>query len=191
MAWEKFVRPVTASANRRPHSARPGQRRGSLTIEMIMVVTILVIVTVGVVQFGVFFANADEVAFAARVGAEEASQTAGLPTANGPVPANVINAIEHQLQSSKIDWVHIRLEHNVSPGNVPVALESTLPGFVFAGKNNLATPPSPGTRYVRLTLCVPLNDVFPKQLSFFRQQLFASNKTYEHTVVFRYELGTP
>ena len=176
---------------------RPGRganvRRGSLTVEMVMVVTVLAIVTVGIAQFGVFFANADMVALAARVGAEEASQTVGLATSDGPfVPPNVISAIEHQLLSSKIDWASIRLEHNVNPPTyVPVELQVTQPGFVVAAKSNLAAPPFPGTNYVRLTLAVPLSDVFSKQLSFFRQQLYTSNRTYEHTVVFRYELNTP
>jgi hypothetical protein len=169
-------------------------RRGSLTVEMVGVVTVLAIVTLGVAQFGVFFANADVVAFAARVGAEEASQTPGLPTVNGaPVPANVVNAIEHQLESSKIDWAEIRLEHNVNPPtNAPVELTSTQPGgFVVPPKSNLASPPFPGTHYVRLTVAVPLNDVYPKQLSVFGQSLFAAHRTYEHTVVFRYELTAP
>ena len=181
------------SAESRPTRPAARSRRGSLTVEMVLVVTVLAIVTVGIVQFGVFFANADMVALAARVGAEEASQTLGLSTTNGdPVPGNVIQAIEHQLQSSQIDWARIRLEHNVNPPtNAPLALASTLPGFVFAPKSNLAAPPYPGTRYVRLTLAVPLNDVFPKQLSFFRQQLYPANRTYEHTVVFRYELTNP
>jgi Flp pilus assembly protein TadG len=41
------------------------ERRGGLTIEMILVVVVLAIVTVAVVQFGVFYANADQVALAA------------------------------------------------------------------------------------------------------------------------------
>jgi hypothetical protein len=183
-------------ANRRPKSLqRQARRQGSLTVEMIMVVVVLAIVTVGVVQFGVFFANADEVALAARVGAEEASQTPGLPTAAGPVPANIISAIQHQLDSSCIQWCHIRLEHNVSPGLAVVVNESDfLAGCVCDPKTPLAQPPGQSaatTRYVRLTVCVPINQVFPKQLSFFGQQLYAPGKTYEHTAIFRYELGTP
>src|SRR5262245_6377758 len=181
-------------ANRRPKCRdRRRQRQGSLTVEMILVVVVLAIVTVGVVQFGVFFANAQEVALAARVGALEASQTAGLSTTNGnPVPANVISAIEHQLESSCIEWTHIRLEHNVTGGLTPVHLESDQGGgFICEPKTDLLAPPAAGTRYVRLTVCVPLNEVFPKSLSFFGEQLFPSTRTYEHTAVFRYELGTP
>lgn len=180
-----------------PNSAYRSQRlryrvrRASLTVEMVGVVVVLAIVTLGVAQFGVFFANADAVAFAARVGAEEASQTPGLPVANGgPVPANIIAAIEHQLGSSQIDWANVRLEHNVTPPvNAPVVLQSAQPGgFVVPPKGNLPSPPFPGTQYVRLTLAVPLNDVYPKQLSLFGQQLFTATRTYEHTVIFRYEL---
>jgi len=174
-------------------TSRLRRRRGSLTVEMLLVVVVLAIVTVGVVQFGVFFANAQEVSLAARVGAEEASQFAGLPTINGaPVPLDIIRGIRHQLESSCIEWAHIRLEHNVTPGLTPVVLESDSGGgFVCDEKTNLAMPPAPGTRYVRLTVCVPLNEVFPKSLSFFGEQLYANTQTYEHTAIFRYELGTP
>ena len=172
------------------------RRRGSLTVEMIMVVVVLAIITVAVVQFGVFFANAQEVALAARVGALEASQTVGLSTMDGdPVPTDVIRAIAHQLDSSCIEWAEIRLEHNVTAMLTPVALESENPnppsGFVCDPKTNLLAPPAVNTRYVRVTVCVPLNEVFPKALSFFGEQLFPPTRTYEHTAVFRYEIGTP
>jgi Flp pilus assembly protein TadG len=181
--------PTPDAAQRRPHA---GRRRGSLTVEMIMVVVVLAIATVGIVQFGVFFANAQQVALAARVGALEASQTPNLAlTSSGdPVPVNILSAIEHQLQSSRIDWVRVRLEHNLASGG-PIVLDSATSGYTYAPKTNLAGPPFAGTYYVRLTVYTPLNDVFPKQLSFFGQQLFPSSKTYEHTVVLRYELPLP
>lgn len=179
-------------------TAEAGQRRlrvrrhGSLTVEMILVVVVLAVATVGIVQFGVFFANAQQVALAARVGALEASQTPNLAlTSNGdPVPAPILQAIEHQLQSSRIDWVRVRLEHNLASGG-PVVLDSATSGYTYAPKVNLAGPPYPGTYYVRLTVYTPLDDVFPKQLSYFGQQLFSSDRTYEHTVVLRYELPGP
>jgi Flp pilus assembly protein TadG len=178
-------------ANRRSAS-RLARRRGSLTIELIMVLVVLVIVTVAIVQFGVFFANSDEFSLAARVGAEEASQTAGLPTAPGPVPASIIGAIEHQLLSSQIQWSHIRLEHNVTPGNAVVVLNSdTGAGFFVRPKANLAAPPFPGTHYVRLTVTVPEAELYPRALSYFGEQLFGPNDTCEYTNVFRYELTRP
>ena len=176
---------------RRTGSRRHARRRGSLTVEMIMVVVVLLIVTVGIVQFGVFFANAQEVAFAARVGALEASQTVGLPV-SGDIPDNVIQAIENHLDNSQIRWSHIRLEHNITPNDIAVELETDSKIDAVCGpKQNLPAPPAAGTHYVRLTVCVPLRDVFPKQLSFFGEQLFPLTKTYEHTAVYRYELTTP
>jgi hypothetical protein len=168
------------------------QRRGSLTVEMLMVLVVLLLATIGIAQFGVFFANAQELALAARVGGLEASQTLGLPIAPGPVPASIVSAIEHQLRSSEIDWSHIRLEHNVDTGGAPVVLDSdSLGGFTVNPKVVLAAPPFPGTRYVRLTVSSPMEELFPRYLSFFGIQFYTANKSYEHTTVFRFEIGTP
>ena len=171
------------------------KRRGGIAFEMIMVLVVLIIVTVGIVQFGVFMANAEQVAMAARVGALEASQTTPLPAGPGAVPANIIVAIEHQLESSCIDWCHIRVEHNV--GGAASSLESNAAPAVPCDcdpKTNLATAPGAAiapTRYVRVTVCVPLSQVMPKQLSFFGEQLYGPSNTYEHTAIYRYEIGTP
>jgi hypothetical protein len=48
--------------------------------------------------------------------------------------------------------------------------------------------PADDSAVVRPYVCVPLDQVFPKQISFFGTQLFDPSKTYEHTTVFRYEL---
>ena len=174
------------------HAFARSQRRGGIAFEMIMVLVVLIIVTVGIVQFGVFMANAEQVALAARVGGLEASQTDPLPVGAGAVPANIILAIEHQLESSCIDWCHIRVEYNVG-GGVSVRESDVVPAVPCDcdPKTNLATPPFPGTRYVRVTVCVPLSQVMPKQLSFFGEQIYGPENTYEHTAIYRYEIGTP
>jgi hypothetical protein len=169
------------------------ERRGGLTIEMVLVVVVLAIVTVAVIQFGVFYANSDQVALAARVGGLEASQTANLPS-SGDVPENVVDAIRHQLESSHIAFCEIRLEHDVIPPGPPApppppyVLTTSAPDCECPPKTPLVSPPFAGTQYVRVTVCVPPNQVFPKQISFFGKQLFDPAKTYEHTAVFRYEL---
>ena len=179
---------AATAKSRRPSRSK---RRGSLTVEMLMVLIVLLLVTIGVAQFGVFFANAQEVALAARVGGLEASQTANLPDSGG-VPLSVIQSIEHQLRSSRIEWSHIRLEHNMSLSGDPVVLESdTGGGFDVNPKTSLPAPPFPSTRYVRLTVYAPLAELFPRALSFFGIQFFTAEKSYEHSTVFRYELGTP
>ena len=173
-------------------SATNRHRRGGIAFEMILVLVVIIIVTVGVIQFGVFLANAEQVAMAARVGGLEASQTDPLPAGAGPVPANIILAIEHQLESSCIDWCHIRVEHNVG-GGVSVRESDAVPPVACDcdPKTNLPGPPFPGTRYVRVTVCVPLSQVMPKQLSFFGEQIYGPANTYEHTAIYRYEIGTP
>jgi hypothetical protein len=174
--------PSSATARRQRRS-----RRGSLTVEMILVVVVLAIVTVAIVQFGLFFANAQVVSLAARSGGLAASQTCDLPDCEGPVPENIIRTIRHQLASSGIDWSHIRLEHNVTTHHDIVALTSQQGDYEAASKSHLDCPPAEGTHFVRVTVCVPLGEVFPKQLSFFGEQLFPHSRTYEHTAVFRYE----
>ena len=175
-----------------PLRQRAARRRGALIVEMILVLVVLLIAAVGLVQFGVFFANAQQVAFAARVGGLEAAQTPTLPETNGaPVPGDIITAIEHQLESSGIEWCEIRLEHNVDTGGIPnetFVLESSVGGPCQCEEHNpLAVPPYPGTHYVRLTVCVPMSEVFPSQLSLFGDQIYGPEKTYQHTAIYRYE----
>lgn len=161
---------------------------------MLMVVVVLAILSVGIAQFGVFFAKAQQVALAARVGAAKASQIA-LPETPDPidgVPEDVRDAIQHQLGSSGMQWCHIRLEHNATASGDTVVLEADFgEACECPPKTELTSSPAPNTSYVRLTVCVPLNQVFPKQLSYFGDSLFAATKTYEHTVVFRYEMSGP
>ena len=100
-----------------------------------------------------FFANAQEVALAARVGGLEASQTANLPTAAGAVPEYDHLGDRTSTRSSQIDWSHIRLEHNVTPSGSAVVLNSdSAGGFDVNPKSPLAAPPFTNTRYVRLTV---------------------------------------
>lgn len=175
-----------------PHNrrARCKPRRGGIVVEMILVLVVLLVVTIGVVQFGEFLAQSEQVALAARVGGLEASQTMNLPTTNGPVPSDIIAAIEHQLESSSIDWCSIRVEHNMRPDGGPIELLSQAnPDCECAIHDFLAAPPN--RSYVRVTVCVPLSEVMPQQLSFFGRQIYGAEDTYEHTAVFRYELDSP
>jgi hypothetical protein len=175
-----------------PGSRRARSRRGGIAFEMILVLVVLLIATVGIVQFGVFLANAEQVAFAARVGGLKASQIALSPVDGDQVPEQVVSEIERQLASSCIAWSHIRVEHNVGlvPGDTPVVLEtaSGLPGD--CPPHAVLDPPL-SRSYVRVTVCVPLSQVMPEQLSFFGRQLYGDEKTYEHTALYRYELEWP
>lgn len=169
---------------------RRTNRHGAVVVEMILVLVVLLVATIGLVQFGVFLANAQQVALAARVGALKASQTADLPISDGDVPPAIVSAIEHQLAGSGIAWSAIRVEHNVHPVGEQVALTLVSdPACQCQISENLAHPPGRG--YVRVTVCVPLAEVMPGQLSYFGSHIYDAHKTYEHSALFRYELDQP
>jgi Flp pilus assembly protein TadG len=167
-------------------------RRGGVVVEMIFVLLVLIAVTIGVIYFGVFYANAEQVALAARLGALEASQTAGLPITNGaPVPTDIVETIRNQLESSHIQYCSIRLEHNYTSDLNAVVLE-TMASTTCNCEVHTRIPEPPGTaiassQYVRVTVCVPIEQVFPQQLTYFGVRFYDPAKTYEHTVLMRYE----
>jgi hypothetical protein len=167
---------------------------GAATLELILVLPVLLLVTIGLIEFGVMFGNLQQVALASRVGAERASELATLPaTMTGDeVPPEVIEAIEQQLQSSCIDWCHIRLEHNTADPLSQEVLESTQGDQCGCEEfEPLAEDEIPTGRYVRLTLTVPLSEVVPSGLTLFGCKLFSAEQAFHSTTVFRYEIGTP
>jgi len=158
---------------------RRPQRGGAVTIELIVVLPVLLVAVLGIGQFGFYFQRVEQLMLATRVGAEAASQTAGLP-ASGLVPTSIADAINHQLASANISTVAIIVEHNI-PG---------------PGENVLRTDSVPNTcpepisvlpvSSVRVTVCVPLADLMPNCLSFFGFDISTRNAV--HTTTFGYEL---
>jgi hypothetical protein len=175
-------------AKRRPIPRSIGRRRrgGIGTFELLLALPILLLVLLGVIQFGIFFVNIQQVSLASRAGAEEASQTPDLPVDDGaPVPDEVLSAIDHQLQSGGIARCSVRLEHNV--GGTPVVLRSPAESDFRCGGDDILEPPPP-REYVRLTVYVPLVELMPDCLRFFGCRLVGSSKVTSCTTVFRYEL---
>jgi len=133
------------------------------------------------VQFGKYFANLQELAFATRVGAEEAARTAGLSTVEGdPVPTNVVQAIDQQLAAFGLTRRIIVLEHNV--GGTPVSLVEPT-GAPLPSK---LSPVPPG-KYVRILITVPKADVMPELLKVFGLHLAGGCKTTTLSTVWAYE----
>ncbi len=171
---------------------RWGRRRtGVVTLELILALPAWLILLAAVVEFGLILVNQQQVALASRVGAEEASQTPGLPTVTGgQVPANVLSAIDQQLASTGIGRCKVILEHNVAgdgplPTPVPVTLSSPQPAGCNCG------PPSadllPDHRlYVRVTVYVPLTELSPNLLKIFGFDI--SGMFLQQATTFRYEL---
>ena len=162
------------------------KRGGAVVVELILALPILITALLTVVQFGYFFVRMQQVSLACRVGAEEASQTGGLPTMSGaPIPTNILDAIDKQLQSSGISRCRVRLEHNVA--GPQIALVSPTVGACNCGPTtNLTTPPP--RPYVRLTICVPLTEVMPNCLAGFGFDISDPSKVAEGTTIFRYEI---
>jgi hypothetical protein len=170
-------------ATRRP---RRSARRlgGSAAVDLVLSLPILVLFSLAVVQFGIFFINQEQVALAAREGAKEAARTASLSTTNGdPVPANVVLAVAQQLESSGIVHCRIRLEHNV--GGPQVALVSPMMPCDCEPDENLVSPPP--EEYVRLTVCVELTELMPDLMTYFGFDVAASGKVTSFTTIYRYD----
>lgn len=157
------------------------RRRAVMTLELILVLPIMLIVLLATIQFGQYFANLQELTFAARVGAQEAAQTPALPAMDGnPVPTSVITAIDQQLSAFGINERIIVLEHNTQ--GTPVSLV-TPTGTPTPPK---LTPLPPG-RYVRVVIVVPKSEMMPELLKTFGLCLAAGQATTV-SAVFPYEL---
>jgi hypothetical protein len=149
-----------------------------VTLELILTVPIWLILLWAIVEWGQILSNQQQVALAARVGAEEASQTPDLDIAAG-VPANVLTAITQQLDSSNISWCKVILEHNL---NGP--LEELSEGPCDCDPPSTALPPN--REYVRVTVCVPLTELACNLLAPFGFDI--SGCIVQHSATFRYEL---
>jgi hypothetical protein len=166
---------MTTLAQLRPKTNRPRhrsarQRDGSVTLEFLLVLPVLLIVLLAVVEFGMFFANMQQVALASRVGTESASQAnLGGSFSGDPIPPTVLQAINAQLETSGISPCRIYLQHNVT-GSPQVLVEDYVPGFACPAPTAPLPPqPPPATNYgrlsVRVTVCVPMTELTPNCLA--------------------------
>ncbi len=177
---------MISARTRFPNSGRRvAYRHGSVTLELIVLLPVWLIVLGGPVQFGLLIGNRQQVALAARVGAEEASRTAGLQlTSDGdPVPAPVVQVVEQQLASSGIELCGITLEHNLA-GEPPITLRSGDCDCPTFGES--ATWPPPSGSYVRVTVFVVSTELAPNVLRFFGWDI--SQRVLRNAVTFRHEL---
>lgn len=155
-----------------------------MTLEFLLVLPILLIVLLAVVEFGMFFANMQQVPLASRIGAETASETPGLPIVPGSVPANIMLEIGQQMATCGIDDYTVILQHNVGS---PTTLTSTAGS---GGACNAATVlPAIPARSVGVTICVPMTELAPNCLALFGFNL--TGRCAKAATTFRYELSTP
>jgi Flp pilus assembly protein TadG len=170
-------------------SRRRARRRGALlSVELVLVLPILVMMTIAVVQFGLLFANLQQVSLASRVGVGVAAESPNLTgTMDGdPVPLEVREAVSQQLSSSGIDWCRIRLEHNVD-GPTEVLVSEQNGGCDCGPQMTLPDAPYDDEQYVRITVCVPLTELTPNALTYFGYSIIGPDKVVGFTQVRRVE----
>lgn len=180
---------TSSRATRTSSRTKSRRARGAVTLELILTLPIWLILLLGLVEFGLILTNQQQVALAARVGAEEASQTTLLSTIDGdPVPPNVLGAVAQQLAGSRMSPCKVILEHNVVPDSPPIiSLPVTLSSSTGACDCDApAIPLPPRRRYTRVTVFVPLTEVTPNLLRLFGFDI--SEELLHHTATFRYEL---
>ncbi len=159
------------------------QRRAVAVLELVLVIPILILPVLAIVRYGLYYAKVQQVTLASRIGAEEASETAGLPTTNGaPVPERILEVIGHQMATTGIDSYSVRLEHNVS-GSVVELFSSS--GAGDCGPADNLNVPILG-RYVRLTICVPMTELVPQYSNVLGLGIWDTSNVVECTTVFRY-----
>lgn len=165
----------------RPIPKGPARREGALTLELILVLPMLLVMILAVVQFGQYLANIQQLAFAARIGGEEAAITQSLPTTEGgPVPLSVINAIDQQLLAAGIVHRMIVLEHNV--GGHQTSLVT--PSGAEPPPKLAAVPPG---QYVRVVIIVPKSEVMPNLLKTLGLNLVMPDRTTLVSYVMKHE----
>ncbi len=173
-----------------PGLAVRSERRGALTVELVLTLPIFLILLVAIVQFGLYHVRMQHVALASRIGAKQAAQTPDLQSYSS-VPGNVISAIGAELQTTGITQFCVRLAHNVGsttvvlwdpPGGCPFCPTG---GCTCCPTSPFSSSPYSGTKYVRLTVCVPLTELMPNVLKIFGFDL--TGQTTAFTTVFQYE----
>jgi hypothetical protein len=157
------------------------RRRGAIIVELLIALPVLVILLLAALEFGVMLANFQQISLASRDGALVASETTDLDTAVA-VPPEVVDVVVRQLASSGMSPCRIRLEHNV--GGAPMVLLEPPVGGCDCDPGMLAMPPS--RTYVRLTVCVDLEQAAPNCIQQFGFDL--SGQTAEYSTLMRHEM---
>lgn len=158
-------------------------RRGTLILELVLVLPLILIALLAAVQFGKYFANMQEISLAARIGGLAASRTPNLSVVPGdPVPAAVVDAVNKQLASVGIHTAAIALEHNLDGG--PVLLKS--PQDVSVDVDFISAPPPGG--YVRVIVIVPQAAIMPDLLRACGLHLVLPDKITAFSNVFHYTM---
>ena len=152
-------------------------RGGTIAMELLFNLPIWLIVLLAVIDFGEMLSNAQQVSLASRVGAEEASHTASLPSA-GEVPEGVLDAVGRSLAAAGMSASKVILEHNA--GKAPAML---------VWGNRPGDPPRTALpvcgEYVRVTVVAQARGLTPALLGClgldFSSQLLGQSVTFRYS----------
>ena len=153
------LNPSSLQASPRPRRGAGARCRGAVTLEAILAIPVLVIITVAAIEFGIVLMVEQAIAHAATVAAREAAKETVLKTPN-EVANELVTVVNSTLAPHKLE---------VGPS---VALALEVGGFPTQTRGSLTcdppTLPSVGADEVRVTVCVRLNTApFPNFLSGF------------------------
>jgi hypothetical protein len=162
--------------------ANGGPRRGAIIVELLLALPVLIILLVAAIEFGVMLANFQQISLAGRDGALVASEVITLDSAVA-VPPEVSDVINKQLAGANMTACQIRLEHNVGGPTVVLLDPPVAPPDCDCDPGLLAM--SPSRPYVRVTVCVDMEQAAPNCLAMFGFDL--SGQTAEYTTLLRYE----
>jgi hypothetical protein len=177
-----MVETVGMPSNTRSVRSRGRRSRSAIaTLELVLAIPILIVPLLAIVRYGSYYANMEQVALAARLGAEAASRS-DLSSGGLAIPPDVLSVVNSQLSLAGITPCQIRLEHNVGGDSVGI---NANPGATCAcDSTNLASPP-PG-KYVRLSICVQMSELVPRGLNGFGLGLLDGTSVAEASSVFPY-----
>ena len=149
-------------------------------MELILTFPVILIVMAGIIEFALIFGNMQQVALASRVGAKIAAESATL---NAGTATDIRTAADRQLHTAGFSSNAsggVRLQHNAGGGSGDFENGTcTVPTF-------LPALPTDGNGSVRVTVCVPLDELSPDLLSSFGFSI--SGHTVEMTTTYPYEL---
>ena len=147
-------------------------------MELLLNLPIWLILLLGMIDVGEMLSNVQQVTMAARVGAEEASRTASLDSAQA-VPERIVDAVERQLAAAGLSAGKVVLEHNA--GNTP----ATLVWGDGPGDPPQASLPAYGPS-VRVTVAARMRGLLPVVLRSlgldFSSQMLVQSTTFRYNV---------
>lgn len=161
--------------------ANGGPRRGAVIVELLLALPVLIILLLAALEFGVMLTNFQQISLASRNGALVASEVSGLG-GYATVPTEVTDVINKQLASANMSACQIRLEHSFG-GTNPLLEPLIAPPGCDCNPGSVAMAPSKD--YVRVTVCVDMDQAAPNCLTMFGFDL--SGKTVQFTTLLRHE----